>query len=387
MDIRKDISGKLVRLPSGYQAFVPNPLPPEIEWSDQLVGALSRADYMLGNLAREGEKLPNPKLLLRPFVTREAVLSSKIEGTQATLGEVLAYDAGMPVRQSIDELLEVQNYVVALEFGLKRLSSLPLSLRLIREVHEKLMSGVRGTHATPGEFRKIQNWIGSPGATLHTARFVPPPVDYLTSCLGEFESFLHEKKLPVLIHAALCHYQLETIHPFLDGNGRVGRLLIMLLLIERGALPGPLLYLSAFFEATRDEYYRRLFKVSSEGDWQEWLIYFLNGVALQSQDVLSRVSRINEKLDKWRYQIEGSRSSVAIDVLERLAINPYLTINKVSNELNVAYSTAERGVKKLLHIGVIEQVGDEKRDKVYCAVKILAILEEPAKIYADDDYR
>ena len=383
MDIQQSLSGKVIKSSKGYNAYVPNPLPPAIEWTNQLVSTLSRADYLLGKLAREGSKLPNPHLLIRPFITREAVLSSKIEGTHATIGEILAHNAGVSVNQNPDDLQEVQNYIVALDFGLKRLEDLPLSLRLIKEIHGQLMQGVRGSQATPGEFRKTQNWIGPPGCTLNTAKFVPPPTDNLADCLGDLEKFLHHRQLPALIHIALCHYQFETIHPFLDGNGRVGRLLITLLLIEQKMLPSPLLYLSAFFEATRDEYYRQLFNVSSNSTWQDWLIYFLNGVAVQSEDALSRAERINNLLNKWKLQVASGASRAPVDIVNHFAVNPYLTIKKIAEELEISYSTAERGVRKLLGENIISQVNGGKRDKVYCATEILSILEEPAKIHAD----
>nr|WP_228547042.1 Fic family protein [Candidatus Neptunochlamydia vexilliferae] len=348
--------------------------------------SLSRADFLLGKLAREGSKLGNPHLLIHPFVTREAVLSSRIEGTQATVGEVLAADAGMKIKQNPDDLKEVQNYIIALEYGLKRLEKIPLSLRLIKEIHHHLMQGVRGFHATPGEFRKSQNWIGIAGCTLNTAKFVPPPPDHLLDCLGELEKFLHERELPPLIHAALCQYQFEAIHPFLDGNGRVGRLLIILLLIEQSILPSPLLYLSAFFEATRDEYYRQLYSLSSQGTWQDWLVYFLNGVALQSEDALSRTERINALLDKWKVKMAVGGSQASIDVVENFAVNPYVTAKKIAAELEVAYSTAQRVISRLETAKIIQQVGEGKRDKIYCATKILSILEEPAKVRANVSY-
>ena len=383
MNIKQSSSGRVVKVPKGYNAYVPNPLPPTIEWSNRLVSALSRADYLLGKLAREGSKLPNPHLLMRPFIDREAVSSSKIEGTHATVGEVLAHSAGAPVNQSPDDLQEVQNYIKALDAGLQRLDSIPLSLRLVREIHKQLMQGVRGAHATPGEFRRTQNWIGPPGCTLSTARFVPPSISYLMECLGEFENFLHDRQLPALIHIALCHYQFEAIHPFLDGNGRVGRLLITLLLIEQEMLPSPLLYLSAFFEATRDEYYRQLFRVSSSSTWQDWLIYFLNGVAVQSEDALSRAERINDLLNDWKLQVASSASHVPVNIIEHFAVNPYLTTKRIAEELDVAYSTADRGVRKLIEKKIISQVGGDKRNRVYCATAILSILEEPAKIHVD----
>lgn len=387
MDIKKSPSGKVLRSAKGdYNVYVPHALPPELAWNNQLATALSQADFVVGQLAREGGRLPNPHLLIRPFVAREAVLSSKIEGTQATVGEVLAHDAGVSVQEDAGDLQEIQNYIQALDFGVQKIPELPLSLRLIKELHRLLMNGVRGAHATPGEFRKVQNWIGIPGSTIATAKFVPPSVDFLPTCLDEFEEFLHDRQLPPLVHIALCHYQFEAIHPFLDGNGRVGRLLISLLLVEKNILPAPLLYLSAFFEATRDTYYRSLFNVSSTGAWQDWLIYFLNGVATQSADALSRAERINNLIYEWKLLVASSSSRVPVDIVERFAVNPYLTANKVAQELSIAYSTAQRGINKLEQEGIIQQIGDKKRDKVYCATKILAILEEPAQINIDPAY-
>jgi Fic family protein len=383
MDIQSSPAGQIVKSPKGYNAFLPHSLPPTLEWDNGIINSLSRADFLLGKLALEGSHLPNPHLLIRPFITREAVLSSKIEGTQATLGEILAANAGVNVKQNPDDLVEVQNYINALDYGLKRLEELPLSLRLIKEIHEHLMQGVGGSHATPGEFRRSQNWIGSSGCTINTAKFVPPPPENLMDCLADLENFLHDRSLPPLIHVALCHYQFEAIHPFLDGNGRVGRLLITLLLIEQRILPSPLLYLSAFFEATRDEYYKKLYTVSAKGTWREWLIYFLNGVAVQSEDVLSRSMRINELLNKWKMIVAIGGSSVCVDMVQHLAVNPYFTTNKIAQELGIAYSTAQRGVQKLEEASIIKKTNDNKRDKVYCATKILKILEEPAKIRAD----
>lgn len=380
MEIIQSPAGRILKTLTGYKAYVPNPLPPPFEWNTQLVNALSRADFLLGKLAREASKLPNPHLLMRPFITREAVLSSKIEGTQATIGEILAADAGISVDRNADDLKEVQNYIVALDYGIKRLTEFPMSLRVIKEIHEHLMQGARGAHATPGEFRRSQNWIGPPGCTLNTAKFVPPPPDHLMDCLSDLEKYLHDRQLPALIHTALCHYQFEAIHPFLDGNGRVGRLLIMLLLIEQKMLPTPILYLSAFFEATQDEYYKQLYNVSARGTWNNWLIYFLSGVSVQAEDALSRAERINELLNAWKLQVATGASKLPILIVEHFAVNPYLTVNKVSEELKIAYSTAQKGIQKLEDAKIVEKISKGKRDKIYCATKILEILEEPARI-------
>lgn len=372
-------SGKWISTPQGYRAFHPNPLPPALKWSPRLVRALSDADQVVGQLAGEGRRLPNPHLLIRPFIQREAVYSSRIEGTQSTLGELLAADAGVAVARSPEDLREVGNYVVALDHGIKRLRSLPLSIRLVSELHEKLMRGVRGDHATPGELRRSQNWIGPAGCTLATATYVPPPPDMLMGCLGQWENFLHDRTMPTLVHAALAHYQFEAIHPFLDGNGRVGRLLITLLLIERGVLPLPLLHLSAFFEATRRDYYEALNGVSERSAWEDWLFYFLNGVARQSEDALSRAQRINQLLDNWRKRV---RSPVALRLLDALAVNPFLTVRKAERHLDVAYNTAALAIRQLRQEGIVAQQGAARRDRVFCAQALLEILEEPPKLTA-----
>ena len=370
------ISGKL--LPD--RAFVPPPLPPQFQWTPRLVNELSEADRLIGRLAGEGGCLPNPHVLIRPFVRREAVLSSKIEGTQATLGEVLAAEAGAVVKRSPDDLKEVDNCVVALEYGISRLKTLPMSVRLVRELHQKLMTGVRGDHAGPGDFRKIQNWIGAPGSTLANASYVPPPPQEVQPCLAAWEKFLHESKLPPLITIALGHYQFEAIHPFLDGNGRVGRLLITLFLIEREILPTPLLYLSAFFEASRRDYYDALRGVSERGAWGEWLEYFLLGVGRTSEDALSRATRINRMLAQWQKVVAGESTNAPLRIVELLGPNPFITIKGAADKLEVAFTTAQRAIEKLERVGILKTVSKAKRDRVYCAKALLDVLEEPAKL-------
>ncbi len=372
--------GRTVKCPEGYSAFVPDPLPPEVDWRPALTRSLSEADRLIGMLAGEGRALPNPHLLIRPFVRREAVLSSRIEGTQATLGELLAAEAGAAVERSPDDLREVGNYVTALEHGIGRLPRLPLSLRLIREIHARLMRGVRGEVATPGEFRRSQNWIGPAGCTLDNASYVPPPPSELMTCMGQWEEFLHDGALPPLIQIAMAHYQFEAIHPFLDGNGRVGRLLITLFLVERAILPAPLLYLSAFFEATRSEYYERLNAVSRRGEWTIWLEYFLNGVARQSEDALRRARSINSLLAEWRGAASGAASKVPVALVDLLAANPFWTTRGVAQRLGVAYTTAQRAIARLQKLGVLAPVSEARRGKVFCARQIMAILDEPANL-------
>lgn len=362
------------------RAFVPAPLPPEFKWTPRLVNELSEADRLIGRLAGEGGRLPNPHILIRPFLKREAVLSSKIEGTQATLGELLAAEAGAAVERSPDDLKEVGNYVEALEYGISRLKKLPISVRLVRELHQKLMTGVRGHNAAPGDFRKIQNWIGAPGSTIANASYIPPPPGEVPPCLAAWEKFLHESKLPPLITIALGHYQFEAIHPFLDGNGRVGRLLITLFLIERQILPTPLLYLSAFFEASRPDYYGCLRGVSERGAWSEWLEYFLLGVARTSDDALNRATRINRMLAEWQKAVAGESTSTPLRIVELLGSNPFITIRGAAEELKVAFTTAQRAIEKLERSGILKPVTKAKRDRVYCAKELLDVLEEPAKL-------
>ena len=361
----------------GYRAYVPAPLPSPMTWDASLTVDLSSADRAIGRLAGEGRRLPNPHLLIRPFVRKEAVQSSRIEGTQATLGELLADEAGAAVERDPADVREVANYVVALEHGLGRLESLPVSLRLVREMHELLMRGVRGDAAAPGEFRRSQNWIGFPGSTLNQATYVPPPPAELMGCLDAWERFLHDETLPPLVHAAVTHAQFEAIHPFLDGNGRVGRLLITLLLVERDIIPSPLLYLSSYFEATRQEYYARLLAMTERGEWEEWLAYFLRGVALQAQDAVDRIQRMDDLLADWRRRLSAGQSRVPERALDLLAENPFCTVRGLADRLGVAFTTAQRAIGRLEDLGFVALVGEARRNRVYCAQAILDVLEEP----------
>lgn len=369
-------TGRYIALGDGGRAFVPPPLPPKLDWTGDILAATTEASHVLGRLSGHGAGLQNPHLLIRPFIRREAVLSSRIEGTRATIGEVLADEAGVPVERAPDDVKEVRNYVIALEKGVKRLDEIPLSLRLVRELHRMLMTGVRGDSADPGEFRRIQNWIG--GRTAATARYVPPPPNELAACLDAWEKYLHDTDLPPLIQAALIHYQFEAIHPFIDGNGRVGRLLITLFLIERKVIPSPLLYLSAFFEAKRQDYYDLLTGVSEQGDWKTWIQYFLQGVTNQSQDALSRVERINRLRDEWHRSLTTRLTSNIMRLLDRLMANPFITVKGAEDELKVAFTTAQRAIDVLVERKILIQRDDAKRGRVYVAKRLLDILDEPA---------
>ncbi len=341
--------------------------------------SLSSADRAIGRLAGEARHLPNPHFLIRPFIRKEAVLSSHIEGTQATLGELLAAEAGPAVERSPADLREVGNYVAVLEYAVERLDSLSLSLRLVREMHEHLMRGVRGDAATPGEFRGSQNWIGPPGCTLDEATYVPPPPWELMPCLDAWERFLSDDAMPPLVHAGFVHAQFEAIHPFVDGNGRVGRLLITLLLIERGIIPSPLLYPSAYFEATREEYYARLLGVTERGEWEEWMAYFLRGVTLQSEDAVERTRRLDDLLSQWKRELAGGQSRLPERALDLFVENPFWTVRGVAGRLDVAFTTAQRAIDRLERAGMVTQVGERRRNRVYRAGRILDMLESPPR--------
>ncbi len=312
----------------GYQAFSPKPLPPPLSLDRPLVVLLAEAERALGRLSGIGTTLPNPYLLINPFVRREAVLSSRIEGIQASLSDLFFFEAASSAPIKAPDVLEVANYVRALEHGLRLDRTLPMSLRLIREMHRILMTGVRGAHLTPGEFRTTQNWIGPAGCTLADAIIVPPPVPEMKEALDAFEKHLHAPSdLPPLIRLALIHYQFEAIHPFLDGNGRIGRLLISLLLCEWMLLPSPLLYLSAFLERRRQEYYGRLLAVSQKGEWEAWVGFFLSGVAEQSQDAVARAARLRALQAEYHARLQRARSSaLLLKLVDGLFDHPAMTV-------------------------------------------------------------
>lgn len=368
-------AGRVVRTPRGYFAFIPAPLPPEIRYDDELVLTLSRADSALSELSGLGRLLPNPHLLIAPYVRKEAVLSSKIEGTTTDLSELLQDEAGAELSErDPDDVREVRNYVRALEYGVTRLKKLPLSLRLVRELHERLMRGVRGDRATPGEFRRSQNWIGAHGSTPETASYVPPPIEELQACLGDWEKFLHERDtIPDLVQCALMHEQFEAIHPFLDGNGRVGRLLITLFLIERSRLSQPLLYLSAYIERNRIEYYGLLQGVRTRGDWRSWILYFLQGVAEISKEAVERSGRLMDLRERLRGKIAGKRNAERL--LEKLFENPYVTVAGAAKLLGVTNPTARQAVKQLQTAGVLSETTGREWGRLYLARPILRILE------------
>ena len=370
-------SGKIVPIGGGQLAFIPDPLPRDLPLSPKLVLLLDNASRAVATLAGVGETVPNPHMLAQPFIRREAVLSSRIEGTLASLSDVLAYEASGR-RRSSGDVEEVRNYVVALEYGIERLESLPISFRLVNELHERLMAGVRGENKMPGHFRTTQVWIGAPGSSIRDARFVPPPPERLRELFFEWESFVNEShNLPPLVQCALMHYQIETIHPYLDGNGRIGRLLITLFLCASGVLTTPLLYLSAYFERDRQRYYDELLNVSVTGDWERWLSYFLDGVYRESRDVLERIRRVRSLQEEWReLLLNRGEPSSGLRLLEDLFVRPVTTAPRVSQLLEISDPGARRVLDRLIDAGIVNRIGSS-RPSLYVAQRLIEEIERP----------
>ncbi|MBI5361430.1 MAG: Fic family protein [Planctomycetes bacterium] len=380
MDIEKFInstSGKLVKTPADYWTFVPNPLPPNglDRFSSDLVEILSEADRNIGALRSLSKLIPNPNLLVTPYIRKEAVQSSRIEGTRASLSDIY-YDEISKSKPQNTDILEVLNYVKAMDYGLSRLKELPLSLRLVREIHLKLMEGVRGEIMHPGEFRSSQNWIGRPGSSLADATYIPPAVMEMNESLGQWEKFIHANdKIPPLIKCALMHYQFEAIHPFLDGNGRIGRLMITFYLCEKGLLEFPILYISSYFEKHRNEYYDLLLGVSRDGNWDAWLKYFIRGVAEQAKTAEETGHKILNLQKKYRQKLEEiSLTTHAFHVLDMLFLNPYVSLPGISEHLKIAWPTAKASVERLMQLGILEEISNRKRNRIYCAKELLNML-------------
>ena len=369
--------GHILPTNNGQLAFVPNPLPRYIQMTSSLVYRLDEASRAVSTLAGVGETIPNPHLLIRPFLRREAVLSSRIEGTQASVSDLFLYEASSSHHPRGD-VEEVVNYVHALECGMKLLHELPISLRLINKVHSVLMQGVRGTDKRPGKLRTEQVWIGPAGTPIEEARFVPPPANLVRDQFADLESFINEPlELPPLVQCALMHYQFEAIHPYLDGNGRIGRLLIVIFLCDKKILPAPLLYLSAYFERTRDEYYDQIFRVSATGDWESWLHYFLGGVVEQSRDALLRIRRIRLLHDEKRRLLQDrGESGNALRLLDELFANPYMTTPWAAQLIGVTPAGARRILERLMEAGIVE-IRRETWPHIYVASALLRAIDAP----------
>jgi Fic family protein len=359
-------AGRFIQQTTGYKAFIPAPLPPEppIEYSGSLQTLLSEADRNIGRLDALASMLPNPDLFVAMYVRHEAVLSSQIEGTQSTLEDVLAYEADAMRDDTPKDVEEVVNYVRAMNHGLARLPVLPLSLRLLREIHAELMKGVRGGDKSPGEFRTSQNWIGGRGSALRDAAFIPPPPHELLASLGKLETFLHDARdsVPLLIRCGLAHAQFETIHPFLDGNGRVGRLLITLMLCEERALSRPLLYLSLYLKAHRAEYYDRLTAIRLHGHWEQWLGFFLRGVAVTAQAATCTAHEIVALRDAHR---SVAKTAKALALLDHLFRQPTVSVNRVAQLMSCTFPTASKLVRDFESRGWLKELTGYGRNRLW----------------------
>ena len=366
----------------GYRAFVPAPLPPNppIQIGGELQRLLSEADIALGRLDGSIQILPNPDLFVLMYVRKEAVLSSQIEGTQSSLQDLLAAEAALYAPEAPKDVDEVINYVSAMNHGLRRLSELPVSIRLIREIHEKLLADVRGHHLTPGELRASQNWIGAGGCTLAEATFVPPPPELVADSLGSLEGFLHAySDLPVLIKIGLAHAQFETIHPFLDGNGRVGRLLITFLLMSSGVLHKPVLYLSYYLKRHRARYYELLQAIRDTGDWEAWLTFFLTGVSEVSAQASDTARRILAQREAHRTLIAerlGRAAGSGHRVLEHLFERPIVSVNEVRDLIGFTYTAANQLVDRMVEIEILQEITGQARNRRFRYRSYIALFDE-----------
>ena len=374
-------SGRYTKQPTGYHAFIPAALPPNpsITFDDVFLDVLSRADRAVGRLDGCAETLPNSELFVFMYIRKEAVLSSQIEGTQASLMDVLEFEAA--ARDAVPtDVGDVFNYVAAMNYGLARLRTLPLSLRLIREIHAKLLSDIRGDRDA-GEFRATQNWIGPTGSPLKDAVFVPPPPQQMYIALGNLEKFLHDKNpMPYLVRAGIAHAQFETIHPFVDGNGRLGRLLITFMLCERKILRKPLLYLSHFFKKHRSEYYDRLQAVRETGQWEQWLKFFLTGVAEVAEEATRTARKIVQLREHDRKLVTNNvarSTSRALTLLENLYRQPVVSMSKISEVCGVTFQRASDLAKQFSSIGILKEITGQKRHQLFAYARYLAVLGEP----------
>jgi len=376
-------AGRYLQQPTGYRAFIPAPLPPDppLDLSGPLRERLSEADYALGRLDGAVLTLPNPDLFVFMYVRKEAVLSSQIEGTQSSLQNLLAAEAQLFDPDTPRDVNEVANYVRAMNHGLARLADLPVSVRLIREIHAELMQGVRGGRLAPGELRTSQNWIGPGGCTLADATFVPPPPHEVPGALSDLERFLHDGAgLPPLIQVGLAHAQFETIHPFLDGNGRMGRLLITFLLTEKRLLGKPVLYLSHYFKQHRSEYYERLQAVRDAGDWEGWLGFFLEGVVSVSREAAQTAAAILRMREEFRTRITERLGRAAANgqrVMDRLFDHPIVNVATVREWLDLTPAGANQIVSRLEGIGLLREITGYARNRRFVFEPYLRLFDEP----------
>jgi len=375
-------AGRMVQQPNGFRAFIPNPLPPvpAIDLTGNVHALLSQADHALGLLEGAARMLPNPELFVFMYIRKEAVLSSQIEGTQSSLQDVLAAEAKLFDPDAPRDVGEVVNYVRAMQHGIARLGQLPISVRLIQEIHAELMQGVRGGNLTPGELRRSQNWIGPAGCGIRNASFVPPPPHEMLQAMSELELFLNSpSSLPLLVQIAIAHVQFETIHPFLDGNGRVGRLLITFLLMNRGLLTQPVLYLSHHFKRHRSAYYEHLQTVRTRGDWEGWVEFFLQGVIDVSREAALTAKAILAMREEYRSKIAdtmGRGAGSAHRVMEKLFDQPIVAVATVREWLDITPAGANSVVNRLVEIGLLTEITGYTRNRRFRFDPYLRLFED-----------
>jgi Fic family protein len=376
-DFKDSKTGRLAPTISGA-AFLPNPLPPRLLDLAPMVSLLSRAERALGELSGIGRALPNPYLLIRPFMRREAVASSRIEGTVTTLSQLLLFEVGEETNRGPGDAREVLNYVRALEYSLSRLDKLPISSRLIREAHKILLTNVqsdRGARIIPGEFRKEQNWVSA--KLIENARYVPPPPQEVPQAMADLEKYINNKddEIPTLIQLALIHYQFEAIHPFPDGNGRVGRLLIPLILCERKEISQPLLYLSSYFEKNYDEYIDRMLAISQMGLWERWIEFFLKGVEETCNDAMTRARSLQNLQKSYYEKIQRTRSSSLLGrLVDLLFEHPAITVPYAAQRLNISYNAAKNNITRLMETQILEPAAGDRRPMVFVANDIVKLV-------------
>lgn len=378
---RSTRAGTYVTQPGGYKAFIPKPLPPKpgINIDEEMLMFLSQADRALGRLDGMTTMIPDPDFFLAMYVRKEAVLSSQIEGTQASLLNLLEYEAKAAVRGVPADVTEVVRYVEAMNYGLERIRHFPLSLRVLKEIHVRLLSEGRGADRNPGEFRRSQNWIGAAGCHLDEAVFVPPPVADMNAAMGDLEKFMHAPdRMPVLLKCGLLHCQFETIHPFLDGNGRLGRLLITFYLCQQGVLQRPMLYLSYYFKQRRQEYYDRLTAVRDLGDWEGWLRFFLRGVTEIAREATDVARRVIEMREEYRKALEKAapRLTSALRLLDDLYRRPVASVATVADRLELGYPSANRLVALLVDQGILKEITSRERNRVFAYAPYLQLFTD-----------
>jgi len=384
---RNSAAGRLIRVGRGeeaYWAFVPHDLPPDLDLDDELLAVLAEAERSLGELKSLDRTMSDPRLSVGPFIRSEAVFSSRIEGIETDVVHLYAYEAGQPSLPGLgrpgvteSDTWEALNYVRALEHGLEHMDALPVSLRLIRQLHLRLMGGTIRARATPGEFRRSQNWIGGPGSTLRDADFVPAPPTEMHSALDALEKYLHsDDQYPPLVRLALTHYQFEAIHPFIDGNGRVGRMLLPLLLLHWELLPLPLLYLSGFFQRHQDEYYELLIGVSETGDWKAWLAFFLRGVAEQANGAMTRAKQLRDVVTAWRTPLrEAGLPSWMLGLADVLFETPLVSGQMVQKRFGVSHPAAMTGLRHLEDMDILREITGGQRNRLYLATAVVKTAE------------